>query len=205
MLFADCDFDLPEDRIALRPAPPRDHARLLEVGAGRTLADRIVADLPGRLRPGDAMVFNDTRVIAARLLGRRERDGNVARIEATLHKRLAPSRWAAFVRPAKRLEVGDRIAFGETRERACSLNVLDASVVEKGEDGEVILDFDLAGGDLDRAVELGGLMPLPPYIASRRAEDERDRSDYQTIYARIAGSVAAPTAAEPFTPALNDN
>jgi len=202
MQLAEFDFDLPEDRIALRPAVPRDRARLLEVAADGMLADRIVADLPGRLRAGDAVVFNDTRVIAARLLGRRERDGNVARIEATLHKRLAPSRWAAFVRPAKRLEVGDRIAFGETRERACSLSVLDASVVEKAEGGEVILEFDLAGGDLDRAVELGGLMPLPPYIAGRRAEDERDRFDYQTIYARDAASVAAPTAGLHFTPEL---
>src|SRR5258708_36447525 len=103
MQLADFDFDLPEDRIALRPAVPRDRARLLEVAADGILADRIAADLPGRLRAGDALVFNDTRVIAARLLGRRERDGNVARIEATLHKRLAPSRWAAFVRPAKPL------------------------------------------------------------------------------------------------------
>ena len=202
MQLADFDFDLPEDRIALRPASPRDHARLLEVEADGTFADRIVADLPGRLRPGDAVVFNDTRVIAARLLGRRERDGNVARIEATLHKRLAPSRWAAFVRPAKRLEVGDRVAFGETRERACSLSLMDATVAEKGEGGEIVLEFDLAGDDLDRAVDLGGLMPLPPYIAGRRAEDERDRSDYQTVYARLAASVAAPTAGLHFTPEL---
>jgi S-adenosylmethionine:tRNA ribosyltransferase-isomerase len=202
MQLADFDFDLPPERIALRPAVPRDQARLLEVSPDGELADRTVADLPGRLRPGDAVVFNDTKVIAARLIGRRERDGHAARIEATLHRRLGPARWAAFVRPAKRLEVGDRIAFGETRERACSLSVLDAAVAGKGEGGEVSLDFDLAGDELDRAVDLAGLMPLPPYIAGRRAEDERDRADYQTVYARVAGSVAAPTAGLHFTPEL---
>ncbi len=202
MKLADFDFDLPPDRIALRPVAPRDQARLLEVGPAGDLADRRVADLPSRLRPGDAVVFNDTRVIAARLIGRRERDGHAARIEATLHRRLGPSRWAAFVRPAKRLEVGDRIAFGETRERACALAVLDATVADKGEGGEVTLAFDLAGDELDRAVDAAGLMPLPPYIAGRRAEDEQDRADYQTVYARIAGSVAAPTAGLHFTAEL---
>lgn len=202
MQLADFDFDLPPERVALRPVAPRDQARLLEVGPAGDLADRRVADLPGLLRPGDAMVFNDTRVIAARLIGRRERDGHAARIEATLHRRLGPSRWGAFVRPAKRLEVGDRIAFGETRERACALATLDATVTDKGEGGEVSLAFDLAGEELDRAVDAAGLMPLPPYIAGRRAEDERDRADYQTVYARIAGSVAAPTAGLHFTPQL---
>jgi S-adenosylmethionine:tRNA ribosyltransferase-isomerase len=202
MTLAEFDFELPPDRIALRPAAPRDQARLLEVGPAGDLADRRVADLPGRLRPGDAVVFNDTRVIAARLIGRRERDGHAARIEATLHRRLGPSRWAAFVRPAKRLEVGDRIAFGETRERACALAMLDATVADKGEGGEVSLEFDFAGDELDRAIDAAGLMPLPPYIAGRRAEDEQDRADYQTVYARVAGSVAAPTAGLHFTPEL---
>jgi S-adenosylmethionine:tRNA ribosyltransferase-isomerase len=202
MQLADFDFDLPPERIALRPVAPRDHARLLEVSAAGELSDRRVADLPGRLRPGDAVVFNDTRVIAARLIGRRRRDGHTARIEATLHRRLGPSRWAAFVRPAKRLDVGDRIAFGETRERACALSSLDATVAEKGEGGEASLEFDLTGDELDRAVDAAGLMPLPPYIAGRRAEDERDRADYQTVYARVAGSVAAPTAGLHFTPEL---
>ncbi|HEY7851594.1 MAG TPA: tRNA preQ1(34) S-adenosylmethionine ribosyltransferase-isomerase QueA [Caulobacteraceae bacterium] len=202
MKLADFDFDLPEDRIALRPASPRDAARLLEVQAGGALADRRVCDLPGLLRPGDSVVFNDTRVIPARLSGVRERDGNIARIEATLHKRLTPSRWAAFVKPAKRLRDGDRIAFGETADRACFLGALDATVAAVGEAGEAWLEFDLAGGDLDAAIAERGLMPLPPYIAGRRAEDDRDREDYQTVYARIAGSVAAPTAGLHFTPVL---
>jgi S-adenosylmethionine:tRNA ribosyltransferase-isomerase len=202
MKLSDFDFDLPPELVALRPAVPRDSARLLEVGPDGSLADRRVSDLPGRLRPGDAVVFNDTRVIAARLIGRRERDGHAARIEATLHRRLGASRWSAFVRPAKRLEVGDRIAFGETRERACALALLDAVVVGKGDGGEVTLEFELAGDELDRAVDLAGLMPLPPYIAGRRAEDERDRADYQTVYAKVAGSVAAPTAGLHFTPEL---
>jgi S-adenosylmethionine:tRNA ribosyltransferase-isomerase len=201
MRLADFDFDLPEARIALRPAVPRDSARLLEVTGG-TLSDHHVADLPRLLRPGDALVFNDTRVIAARLIGRRERAGNVARIEATLLRRLAPSRWTALVRPYKRLEVGDRIAFGETRERACALTTLDATVAEKGEAGEITLAFDLAGDDLDQAVDQAGLMPLPPYIVAQRGEDERDRTDYQTTFARIDGSVAAPTAGLHFTPEL---
>jgi len=202
MKLADFDFDLPEDRIALRPLAPRDCARLLEVDASGALTDRVVSDLPGLLRPGDAVVFNDTRVISARLIGRRERDGNVARIEATLHKRLTPSRWAAFVRPAKRLREGDRIAFGHTRDRACLLGALDATVADRGEGGEATLAFDLTGDDLDRAIDEHGLTPLPPYIAGRRAEDARDAQDYQTVYARVTGSVAAPTAGLHFTPRL---
>jgi S-adenosylmethionine:tRNA ribosyltransferase-isomerase len=202
MPLADFDFELPPDRIALRPAAPRDAARLLEVSPGGGLADRLVADLPSLLRPGDAVVFNDTKVIAARLGGMRERDGGVARVEATLHRRLSASRWAAFVKPAKRLRVGDRIVFGETSDRACLLGALDATVAGRGEGGEAILAFDLAGADLDDAIAERGLMPLPPYIAARRRQDDRDREDYQTIYARLAGSVAAPTAGLHFTPAL---
>ena len=202
MRLADFDFDLPEARIALRPAVPRDAARLLEVGPGREFGDRHIADLPRLLRAGDALVFNDTKVIAARLIGRRERAGAVARIEATLLRREGPSRWTALARPYKRLEVGDRIAFGETRERACALTTLDATVAEKGEAGEITLVFDLAGDDLDRAVDRAGLMPLPPYIVAQRGEDERDRTDYQTIFARVEGSVAAPTAGLHFTPEL---
>ncbi len=145
MRLADFDFDLPEARIALRPASPRDSARLLVVAEGGALADRRVHDLPDLLRPGDALVFNDTRVIAARLKGLRRRDDGVVAVEATLHQRLSPSRWSAFAKPGRRLAPGDRIAFGEAGDRACLLAALEATVVEKGEGGEVTLAFDLAG------------------------------------------------------------
>jgi S-adenosylmethionine:tRNA ribosyltransferase-isomerase len=206
--LSDFDFPLPEDRIALRPASPRDSARLLVVRPGAALEDRTAADLPDLLEPGDALVFNDTRVIPARLnglrAGRMESGGTGApvAVEATLHKRLAPSRWSAFVKPAKRLRIGDRIAFGQTTDRACALGPLDATVAEKGDGGETTLAFDLSGPDLDAAIAATGLMPLPPYIAAKRPEDERDRADYQTLFAREDGSVAAPTAGLHFTPAL---
>jgi S-adenosylmethionine:tRNA ribosyltransferase-isomerase len=200
--LADFDFDLPEARIALRPASPRDAARLLVVADGALPADRRVHDLPGLLAPGDALVFNDTRVIAARLHGVRRRAESVVALEATLHRRLSPSRWTAFVKPGRRLAAGDRIQFGDRSDRACQLARLDATVLAKGEGGEVTLAFDLSGPELDLAVAERGAMPLPPYIASRRAEDERDKADYQTVYARQDGSVAAPTAGLHFTPAL---
>jgi len=195
------DFDLPEERIALRPASPRDAARLLVVRPGESPSDRIVRDLPDLLEPGDALVFNDTKVIPAQLEGSRERDGAVAHIGATLHMRVAPDRWKAFLRPGKRIREGDRIRFGETGE-SCYLGTLDATVAEKGDDGEALLVFDLSGPALDEAIAAAGHVPLPPYIASRRAEDERDRSDYQTIYAEKDGAVAAPTAGLHFTPEL---
>jgi S-adenosylmethionine:tRNA ribosyltransferase-isomerase len=200
--LSDFDFDLPDDRIALRPATPRDAARMLVVRPGETFEDRTVADLPEFLRPGDVMVFNDTKVIPARLSGVRERDGSVVAVEATLHRRLSPHRWSAFMRPGKRLRVGDRIRFGERDDRACLLGALDAVVAEKGWGGEVTLSFDLAGPDLDAAIAERGVMPLPPYIAGKRAVDDRDRADYQTVYAREDGSVAAPTAGLHFTAAL---
>ena len=208
MRLSDFDFHLPEDRIALRPAEPRDAARLLVVRPGEALADHIVRDLPDFLRPGDALVFNDTRVIPARLSGLREGraagggDGAPVVVEATLHRRLSPSRWSAFMRPGKRLKVGDRVAFGSRDDRACEGDRLDATVAEKHEGGEVVLAFDLSGPDLDIGVARHGDMPLPPYIAAKRGEDERDRSDYQTVYAREDGSVAAPTAGLHFTPQL---
>jgi S-adenosylmethionine:tRNA ribosyltransferase-isomerase len=195
------DFDLPEDRIALRPAAPRDAARLLVVRPPGGLADHIVRDLPSILRPGDALVFNDTKVIPAQLEGARERDGTIAHIDATLHMRTGADRWKAFVRPAKRLQEGDRIRFGHSG-GACFLGTLDATVLEKGEGGEALLGFDLSGPLLDEAIHAAGHVPLPPYIASKRAEDERDRADYQTIYAREEGAVAAPTAGLHFTPEL---
>ena len=209
MRLSDFDFDLPDAQIALRPASPRDSARLLVVrpeageaaGAG-LLEDRFAADLPDVLQAGDALVFNDTRVIPARLFGRRLREETSVAVEATLHRRLSPAVWTAFMRPGKRLKVGDRVGFGEAQDRACFLAALDATITAKGEGGEVTLAFDLAGPDLDAAIAERGLPPLPPYIAAKRAEDERDRADYQTIYAREDGSVAAPTAGLHFTPEL---
>jgi S-adenosylmethionine:tRNA ribosyltransferase-isomerase len=202
MKLSDFDFDLPEDRIALRPSEPRDAARLLVVSEAG-LQERHVRDLPDYLRAGDVVVFNDTRVIPARLNGVRTREDSVARVEATLLRRLSPSRWTAFMKPGKRIKPGDRISFGETQDRACLLGALDATVIEKAEDGgEITLGFDLMGPDLDAAIAERGMMPLPPYIAAKRPEDERDRADYQTVYAREDGSVAAPTAGLHFTPQL---
>jgi S-adenosylmethionine:tRNA ribosyltransferase-isomerase len=199
---ADFDFDLPEERIALRPAEPRDAARLLRVPASGPFEDRTVRDLPDLLRPGDVVVVNDTKVIPARLSGVRIREDSVVAVEATLHRRLTPSRWTAFMKPGKRLKAGDRVRFGERADRACFLGVLDATVRDKGEGGEVTLAFDLSGPDLDMAIAERGVMPLPPYIAARRAEDERDLADYQTMFAEPEGSVAAPTAGLHFTPEL---
>ncbi|SDM69949.1 S-adenosylmethionine:tRNA ribosyltransferase-isomerase [Methylobacterium phyllostachyos] len=187
------DFDLPETSIALRPAEPRDAGRLLVVRPGAALADRTVRDLPAALREGDALVFNDTRVIPARLHGIRMRPGAPGqRAEAMLHLREGPARWRAFARPAKRLAVGDTLRFGE----------LTAIVAGKGEAGEIVLDFDRAGPELDAAIAAEGALPLPPYIAGKRATDARDVTDYQTIYARHPGAVAAPTAGLHFSEAL---
>ncbi|MDZ4113504.1 MAG: tRNA preQ1(34) S-adenosylmethionine ribosyltransferase-isomerase QueA [Brevundimonas sp.] len=208
MKTADFDFHLPEDHIALRPAEPRDSARLLVVRDGG-LEDRIVRDLPDFLRPGDALVFNDTRVIPARMPGSRHRMGDDGQwlsvaVEATLHHRDAPDVWSAFMKPGKRLKVGDRIVFGTQWDFALILDGLEATVVSKGDDGLVTLQFDLSGPDLDDAIREIGVMPLPPYIAAKRAEDDRDRVDYQTVYAAHDGSVAAPTAGLHFTPELLD-
>jgi S-adenosylmethionine:tRNA ribosyltransferase-isomerase len=196
------DFDLPEERIALRPASPRDAARLLVVrpGGASPFEDRIVRDLPDLLRPGDALVLNDTKVIPARLMGLRARGEATARVEVMLHKREGAERWRAFARPAKRLAVGDRIRFGEDSESmACLLASLDAEVEGKGEGGEVLLRFAFTGPALDEAIARLGEMPLPPYIEGRRPADERDRADYQTVYATEEGAVAAPTAGLHFT------
>ncbi|WP_395670691.1 tRNA preQ1(34) S-adenosylmethionine ribosyltransferase-isomerase QueA [Phenylobacterium sp.] len=202
MRLADFDFELPEDRIALRPASPRDSARLLHVQSGAPMQDLVVRDLPGLLRRGDILVLNDTRVIPARLKGVRARGDSRIACEATLHKRLSPSVWTAFMRPGKKLQPGDRIRFGEEADHACFLGALDATVREKGEGGEVTLAFDFAGPDLDAAIAERGAMPLPPYIAAKRGEDAQDRADYQTVYADEDGSVAAPTAGLHFTPEL---
>jgi S-adenosylmethionine:tRNA ribosyltransferase-isomerase len=226
------DFDLPADRIALRPASPRDSARLLVVKphppltpakaggqsgvagdrdpwvpaspgtSGEILEDCHVSDLPELLLPGDCLVVNDSKVIAARLTGRRIGRGTTEpEIEATLHKRLDGSHWRAFILGAKKVQVGDTLRFG-TEGRVCFLGELDAQVSQKDEGGEVTLSFSFHGPVLDQAIAERGAMPLPPYIAARRPPDEQDRSDYQTLFAREDGSVAAPTAGLHFTETL---
>ncbi len=194
------DFELPPERIALRPTNPRDAAHLLVVRPHATpeFEDRIVRDLPELLSPGDALVVNDTKVIPARLEGERVRADSTVEVEATLIKRIGPERWRALTKPAKRLKEGDRIRFGHEG-RVCLLGALDATVEEKGEGGEIILRFDFHGPILDEAIETLGHMPLPPYIAARRPDDDQDRADYQTIFASHEGSVAAPTAGLHFT------
>jgi S-adenosylmethionine:tRNA ribosyltransferase-isomerase len=195
------DFDLPPERIALRPARPRDRARLLVVRPHAELEDHIVRDLPELLRAGDQLVVNDTRVIPASLSGRRIGRGPETRIEANLIKRIDGSRWLAFVKPAKRLAIGDTVRFGDEG-KVCFLGQLDASVEAKGEGGEVTFSFSFHGPILDQAIAERGNMPLPPYIASRRAPDDEDRADYQTLFAHDEGSVAAPTAGLHFTDEL---
>jgi len=194
------DYDLPPERIALRPASPRDAARLLAVrpGGAPEFEDRSVGELPALLRPGDALVVNDSKVIPARLTGERVRNEARAKVEATLIRREGGERWRALAKPAKRLKPGDRIRFGH-ESRVCLLGALDATVEEVGEGGEVLLRFDFHGPVLEEAIEALGHMPLPPYIAARRADDEQDRADYQTVFARHEGSVAAPTAGLHFT------
>lgn len=190
------DFELPPERIALRPAEPRDSARLLVAPETGSLEDRFIRDLPKLLRAGDALVVNDTRVIRAQLAGRRLRGALEANFNATLIERLDANRWRALARPAKKLKAGDEVVFGADE--------LGAEIVAVGDAGEIILQFKVNGDDLDAAIERIGVIPLPPYIAGRRAVDHRDETDYQTIYAREAGAVAAPTAGLHFTPALMD-
>jgi S-adenosylmethionine:tRNA ribosyltransferase-isomerase len=183
----DFDFDLPRALIAQHPVRPRDSARLLEVGA--ELTDRAFRDLPELLGPGDILVFNDTRVIPTRLRGRR----GAGKIEVTLHKAENAGRWRAFARPAKKLRPGDRVDFA---------GGLTAEVADKAEGGEVTLDFDREGAALMAALEAGGAMPLPPYIRREAGPDPCDRDDYQTVFARRDGAVAAPTAGLHFTDAV---
>jgi len=198
------DFELPPERIALRPADPRDSARMMTVDPGATppVGHAAFRDLPSLLAPGDVLILNDTRVIPAELRGTRLRDGAAASVSLTLHKRVSGHEWRAFARPAKRLKPGDRLVFGGAAgegDRACLLGTLEATVTERGEAGEVGIAFDLSGPVLDEAIEAVGHVPLPPYIASKRADDTSDLRDYQTVYAREPGAVAAPTAGLHFT------
>jgi S-adenosylmethionine:tRNA ribosyltransferase-isomerase len=188
MRVSDFEFHLPPENIALRPATPRESAKLLVVG--NDFENKTVSDLPSQLRAGDVLVFNDTRVIPAALSGHRMgRLGTTPKIEALLHMRIDGARWKAFVKPAKKLETGDAVQFGE----------LAAIVEHKGEAGEVTLCFAVSNAQLDAALVQWGRVPLPPYIAGKRAQDAQDRSDYQTSYAKHDGAVAAPTAGLHFT------
>jgi S-adenosylmethionine:tRNA ribosyltransferase-isomerase len=195
------DFELPADSIALRPASPRDSARMLVVHPDSVLRDRVVTDLPLWLEPGDQLVVNDTKVISAQLKGRRIGRDTEPKIEATLIKRLDGSRWQALVKPAKKLSQGDVVRFGNEG-KVCLLGHLDAQVEHKGDDGEITLSFAFHGPTLDQAIADLGAPPLPPYIASKRAPDEHDAADYQTMFATNEGAAAAPTAGLHFTSAL---
>jgi S-adenosylmethionine:tRNA ribosyltransferase-isomerase len=195
MRLSDFDFHLPDNNIALRPAEPRDGARLLVVGATeRILQDAAVKDLLSHLKSGDVMIFNDTRVIPAHFQAMRLRGDLQAKVEITLHKRLSANNWLSFARPGRRLAIDDRVSFGEGK--------LWANVADKDSDGNVTLAFDVAGAELDAAIAICGIIPLPPYIAHKRAVDSRDLQDYQTVYAKKNGAVAAPTAGLHFTPEL---
>src|SRR5215470_16835667 len=205
------DFDLADHRIALEPASPRDAARLLVVRPGPPapasarprrpgvgLEDRVVRDMPELLRPGDALVFNDTRVIRAALAGERARANSRAQVAFNLTRRIDESRWRAFARPAKRLAAGDRIRFGHEG-RVCLLGTLEATVGAIGAAGEVELSFSLHGAYLDEAIAILGEPPLPPYILGKRSLRPEDAENYKTVYARREGAVAAPTAGLHFT------
>jgi len=208
MRVDDFDFDLPRERIADHPAEPRDASRLLVIGAepgrgsGARFTDRRISDLPGLLRPGDLMVFNDTRVIPARLVGRR----GAATIEVTLHQAVGQDAWWAFARGARRLRPGDRVVFAEPSTSPPPLHSSSegfaATVAEKSEEGQILLRFDRAGAALRAALDRYGSMPLPPYIKRPRGGDPQDRTTYQTIFAAKDGAVAAPTAGLHFTDRL---
>ncbi len=196
------DFDLPPERIALHPVEPRDAARLLVVRPGEQPADHVFTDILDLLNAGDVLVINDTKVIPAELRGIRHRDGNQASVSFNLHKREGDAAWLAFARPAKRLKAGDRLIFGQIEDRACALQKLEATVADIAEGGQVLLKFDLSGAFLDEAIKSHGAMPLPPYIGAKRQLQERDKQDYQTVYAEVDGAVAAPTAGLHFTEEL---
>jgi S-adenosylmethionine:tRNA ribosyltransferase-isomerase len=186
------DFDLPEAQIALRPAVPRDSARLMVVEADGSISHRHMRDLPEYLKAGDTLLVNDTKVIPARLYGQRLREAGPARVEILLHRRLSDDCYAVLARPARKLAAGDALQFG----------ALKAQVASRGDSGEAEIRFALSGAALDAAIAAAGEMPLPPYIAGKRKADARDTRDYQTVFAREQGSVAAPTAGLHFTPEL---
>ena len=191
------DFDLPSELVALRPAHPRDSARMLVVMPDDGFEHARVRDLPQYLQRGDVVVVNDTKVLSARFYGRRVArlgpSDSTPKIEVTLHKRIAPDRFLAFAKPARKIAAGDRLALG---------NNFEASVLRRGTGGEFELGFDFSGAALDEAIEREGEIPLPPYIAGKRKPDLQDRLDYQTVFAARLGSVAAPTAGLHFTPEL---
>lgn len=203
MRVSDFDFHLPEELIALRPASPRDSARLLVIRPGQPLEDRSVRDLPDLLDRADTLILNDTRVVPAAFAGVRAPRASSAlerpqplfgpKVGINLHKRVGPNAWLAFVKGAKKIETGDRLTLN---------GALACLVAEKRGDGEALLAFELEGAELDAAIAAHGTIPLPPYIAAKRTPDERDLSDYQTAMARHDGSVAAPTAGLHFTAEL---
>lgn len=197
MRVSEFDFELPENLIALHPAEPRDSARLLLVRPGEPLEDRHIPDLLNILQPGDVLVVNDTRVLPAELRGTRVRGETRANVSFNLHKRVDAHTWRAFARPAKKLALLDELELGNGQADA-----LKARVAGKGETGEVTLEFELGGAQLDEAIKSHGAMPLPPYIGAKRAVEERDKVDYQTVYAAEDGAVAAPTAGLHFTEKL---
>ena len=199
MRLSDFDFPLPDECIALRPAEPRDSARCLVVRPDQRpmLVDDHVRGLPHYLRRGDVIIFNNTRVILARLFGIRRRAALEAKVEILLHKRQDGAHWIAFAKPGKRLAIGDKIDFSGSG----SAN-FNAVVIEKSAQGDVLLRFDVHGAALDAAIASAGILPLPPYIAQKRPADAKDRIDYQTIYASADGAVAAPTAGLHVTPEL---
>ncbi len=202
MLVDEFDFDLPDDLIALHPVSPRDEARMLFVDGNGRFQDLMVRDLGRLLRPGDVLVVNDTRVIPARLDGVRVRGRFRSGVSFNLHKRINDRAWLAFARPSRRLREDDRVIFGSGHDRACMAENFAARIAGTMPGGQVELEFELAGACLDEAIKSHGAMPLPPYIGSRRAIEPRDETDYQTMFARHDGAVAAPTAGLHFTPRL---
>jgi S-adenosylmethionine:tRNA ribosyltransferase-isomerase len=197
MLVSDFDFDLPEDRIALRPVSPKDSAKQLIVRPNGEFEDRTVRDMIDFLKPEDVIVFNDTKVIPAQLFGVRNQD---KKFQCNLHKRISLNEWIAFAPGVKRMKIGDQIAFGDG-----ALNAIISNISHDDQIGQITLKFDIGAGELDSKLHMVGMMPLPPYIAAKRGIDADDANDYQTIFAAREGAVAAPTASLHFTPELLEN